>query len=287
MKKYRYLLMALLSFNVVNAQEFTITKAAPFDILQSTHESCQKDVMKLIEEDAINQYMGCTVDISMYDIKVTTVESINSSVTHNECSEESRVNVSSKFLDENEYYRGSNGVLCSGYDVSIEQDDTPWSSFELGLIIATSGAQSSLEMGSSDSKIYYKYDQVPMIGFNLSYLYKLFNSQYVGGKLFYASSSETYSSSTSTTKERNDGNPAITRTGLGAFYGYRYHAKTDFTLGLNLLSDSVTRTYTNNTYTASVSGVAFEAGVGYLILPYLKLWGSLGSGVTFGASFVY
>jgi len=154
------------------------------------------------------------------------------------------------------------------YDTSLIGKDSSWHSFELGLYAGFTGAQDSLEISSSNSKIYYNYERVLLYGLTASYAYKLWNSQYIGAKLFFATSSESYkSSSTSTSKSRNDGDPAIQRVGAGIYYGYRYHIKTEFSAGLNYISDSVTRNYTNNSYDASVSTVNLELGAGYYVLP--------------------
>lgn len=127
-----------------------------------------------------------------------------------------------------------------------------------------------------------------MIGAQASYNHKIFNSQYLGVKVFVAKLAESYSD-TSTPTSLNDGTPSVLRVGAGAYYGYRYHLKTDFTLGANYLFDSLQRNYINNSYTANVSRVNIEASIGYLILPYLKISGTLASDIsmTLGLGLVY
>ena len=289
MMPYKSLLLIVTILTSLSAKEYTITKKVSYDILKESYEDCDKNATKQIEEDAIAKYVGCETDLSKYSIDFRHINFGDRLVTQNHCSVESTVEVSSDFLDEHDYYLGSQGVICGGFDPSIEKNNVFWNSFELGMFVGLSGSQNEVEMSSSDTKIFVEYDSVPLVGINGAYLHKIFNSQYVGAKLFLAKGFETHSANSSTTTVRNDGNPSILRVGAGAFWGYRYHVKTDFSLGANYLYDSLTRNYINRTYTASMSKFNVEAGAGYLVLPYLKVWGTVASDLSanLGLSWVY
>lgn len=283
MKKLFFLVLLV---SISDAQEFIIKKSIPFDILNTSIESSERDLLNIIEKNAITRYIGCSLDSLNYDIKTKIVDIDDRKIAQDKYFIKVTLDISSEFFSKHDYYKD---ILCKGYDTSLEIDNKIWNSFEMGLFIGLSDSKDSLDMKSKNTKIYYKYSKVPLVGLNLSYLYKILDSQYLGIKLFSAFSVETNSKSTSDTKVRNDGNPAILRVGVGTFYGYRYHLKTDFTLGANFISDSVTRTYTNRTYEAIVSSVNIEAGIGYLIFPSLKLFLGLASdtSVNTGISFVY
>lgn len=279
MNIFKLLLVIVTIVSSLNASEYTFTQTAPFNpLLSNGYEICESNATKIIKEKAVKEYMGCETDTTPYNVITSLVKEGDKSITLDECTIESTFSVSSKYLDKNDWLRGRIGAICMNYDKSLIEDNNSWYSFELGFYVGFTGAQDSLEMTSSNSKIYYDYDQVPLYGLNASYAYKLFNSQYIGAKIFLASASESYdTSSVSTTKSRNDGNPAILRYGAGLYYGYRYHLKTELSAGLNYVSDSVTRNYTNNSYSATVRTVNIEVGAGYYILPYLKIWGSISS----------
>jgi hypothetical protein len=286
MKFTKPFLATLLLISTLSATDYTITKSAPFNpLLSNGYESCEANATKMIEQKAINEYFGCSVYLMKYDIHVKQQFLGNRSITQNECKIEATYSVSSKYLDANDYLKGSFGAICLGYDTTLTEDDTFWYSFELGVFMGTTGSQNSLEMRSSNSKIYYDYDAIPLYGLIASYEYKLFSSQYIGAKVLFATSFETYqnTSVTSSNISRNDGNPSIKRFGAGVYYGYRYHIKTELSTGLNYTNDSITRTYINNTYNANVSGVNAELGIGYYILPYLKIWGSVTSDTSMNA----
>ncbi len=283
------LLVAFSTLTSLHATEYTITKKVSYDILKESYGECDKNATSLIEKDAIERYVGCQADLSKYSIDFRHINFGDRLVAQDHCSVESTVEVSSDFLDEHDYYLGSHGVICGGFDPSIEKNNVFWNSFELGVFVGFSGSQNEVEMSSSDAKIFVEYASVPLVGINGAYLHKIFNSQYVGAKLFLAKGFEVQPENSSTITVRNDGNPSILRVGTGAFWGYRYHVKTDFSLGANYLYDSLTRNYTNRTYTANVSKFNVEAGAGYLVLPYLKVWGTVASDLSanLGLSWVY
>ncbi len=290
MSAFKALIVIAVLVSALTASEHTFTKTAPFNpLLVSGYDSCEANATNMIKQKALREYMGCESDAEAYKIDVTLVSHGDRSITLEECKVEATFSVTSEYLDENDYLIGSSGIICMGYDTRLMQEDTFWHSFELGVYAGFTGSQDSLEMKSSSSKIYYDYDQVLLYGVTASYAYKLLESQYVGAKLLFATASESYDDSTSTTKSRNDGDPSISRVGVGVYYGYRYHLKTELSAGLNYISDSVTRNYTNNSYDATVSTVNLELGAGYYVLPYMKLWGSLSSDVSasVGVSWVY
>lgn len=289
MMLYKSLLIMVTVLTALSAQEYTITKKVSYDILKESYEDCDRNATMQIETSAIEKYIGCEADLSKYSIEFRHINFGDRLVSQNQCSVESTVEVSSDFLDAHDYYLGPQGVICGGFNPSIEKNNVFWNSFEFGIFVGLSGSQNEIEMSSSDTKIFVEYDTVPLVGINGAYLHKIFNSQYVGAKLFLAKGFEVQPESGSTTAVRNDGNPSILRVGTGAFWGYRYHLKTDFTVGANYLYDSLARNYTNRTYTTSVSKFNVEAGAGYLILPYLKVWGTVASDLSanLGLSWVY
>lgn len=279
MNIYKLLLVAVTIISNLGANEYTFSKTASFNpLLSNGYELCEANATQMIKKEALKEYMGCSTDISPYDVITTFVKQGDRNITLDKCTIESTYSVKSKYLDKNDWLRGRFGAICMNYDTRLIKERDTWHNFELGFYMGFTGAQNSLEMSSSQSKIYYNYDKVPLYGLSASYAYKLFNSQYIGAKFFIATALETYkTSNTSMTKSRNDGNPAILRYGGGFYYGYRYHLKTELSAGVNYVSDSITRTYTNNSYTASVTAVNIEIGAGYYLLSYFKLWGSLSS----------
>ncbi len=287
----RLFLVTLLVIATLNATEYTLTKTAQFNpFVINGYESCEANATSKIKEAVIREYIGCITDAKDYNVNITLLSYGDRSITLNECSIEATFDVTSEYLSENDFLIGTDGVICNGYDTSLIEEKSSWKSFEIGLYVGTTGSQDNLEMTSSNSKIYYDYDSVLLYGLTASYAYKLFDSQYIGAKLLFATSSESYEgASASNAESRNDGNPSIQRFGFGAYYGYRYHIKTEFSAGLNYLNDKVTRNYTNNSYDATVNAVNLELGAGYYILPYIKLWGSVSSdaSISAGVSWVY
>ncbi len=282
MKNIQLALLSSLIISTLQAKEFTITQSAPFDILTMSYKECEKNALKKIEEKAIIEYIGCSVDTSSYDIKVRHIREGEKSVDKESCNVESTVSVESTYFINNPEYLGKDGLLCGGYDSDSH-------SFELGLFAGVSGLHENVKLSSSsDTSILLNYSNVTLVGLHGSYMYKIFDSQYLGAKLLVAKGFETYTSS-EYTNPREDGNPSLFRLGMGAFWGYKYHEKTSISLGVNYLMDSVTRNYVNNSYSANVSSVNVEATVGHFVLPYMKVWGSLASDVSanVGVSFVY
>ncbi len=273
----------------LHAEQYTIEKASPFDILTQSHESCEANATRQIELEALERYVGCKADVAQYNITMREVERLNQKVTQDSCSVESTVELASPFLDEHSYYRGSMGVICQGFDRAIEKDDASWQNFELGMFVGLSGAQSEVEMADDVSKIFVEYDSMMLVGINGAYIHKIFNSQYIGARLLVAKGFESYNDNVSTTKVRNDGTPSLLRLGAGAMWGYRYHMKTDISLGVNYLYDNLSRSYTDRTYTASVGRANAELSVGYLVIPQVKLWASVASDVSanVGVSWVF
>lgn len=291
MNIYRLVLAIVIFISTLNATEYTFTKTAPFNpLLVNGYESCEANATKMIREEAIKEYIGCDTDTKAYKIDVTKISQGARSITLDECSIESTFSITSEYFEKNDFLIGSYGAICMGYDTSLIEEDSSWDSFEIGVYAGYTGSQDSLEMTSGNSKIYYNYDKVLLYGLRASYAYKLFDSQYIGAKIFVATSSESYEGTeTSTEKSRNDGDPAIQRFGAGIYYAYRYHLKTELSAGINFISDSVTRNYTNTSYDASVTTANLEVGAGYYVLPYMKLWGSVASdaSIGFGVSWVW
>ena len=275
----RYIATAfLVGTSILFATEYTITKKAHFNpLLVSGYEQCENSAINMIKKEAINDYIGCESN-NQYDISITQLRYGKRTITLDECIIEATLEINSKLLSKNNYLLGESGVICSGYNTQLIENDSSWNSLELGIYYALSSSQKSLEMISNNHKIFYDYEDVPMYGINLSYLYKIVNSQYIGIKLNYAKSFETYSQTSSLdTKSRNDGDPSISQTGATLIYGYRYHIKVEGTVGLNYTKESVIRTYTNNSYKAEITSINAEIGIGYYIVPYLKIWGDINS----------
>jgi len=288
MKKISLCILLLNTF--LNAQEFSIIQKAPFDILNNTYESCEKKALNNIDAEAIRQYIGCDIDVHQYSVQVSLRHEGERSINEKECSVEATVDVKSEFLDNNTYYLGKEGLLCAGYNLAISKENEFYNSLEIGMFVGVTGTHESIQMDSSDSSIYLTYSNVPILGIQASYIYKIFTNQYIGANVLLAKGFESYSdSSSSAATVREDGNPSILRVGVGGFWGYRYHIKTDFSLGVNYVMDSLTRTYTNNTYTANIANSVAFAQVGYFLLPYMKVWGSVSSDVSanVGLSYVY
>jgi len=287
----RYIATAfLVGTSILFATEYTITKKAHFNpLLVSGYEQCENSAINMIKKEAINDYIGCESN-NQYDISITHLRYGKRKITLDECSIEATLEVSSNFLNEHNSFIGDSGIICSGYDTKLEEKNVSWSSFEVGFYYALSASQDSLEMISNNSKIFYNYENVPMYGITLSYLYKIVNSQYMGLKLNYALSFETYTNSESLeNKSRNDGNPLISQLGATLLYGYRYNIKTEVTAGLNIVQESVTRTYANNSYKADIQMINIELGVGYYLFPIFKIWAEVDSGLStkIGFSYIY
>ena len=293
MKHYKLLTMACVGVvtMALQAQEYTMTKSAPFNpLLTHGYELCEANVTKMIEEEAVSKYMGCKVDIKRYQISVEHVSQGDRSLSLDECTIEETVTVTSEYLDNNDYLKGSSGAVCSNLDTRLIEKERSWSEYEVGVFYGMSNSQDELEMSSDDNKIYYDYAHVPMIGIQASYVHKILSSQYIGAKLFFSKAFENYEeTSFSTSKSRNDGDPSILRLGAGLHYGYRYHLRTEFSVGMNYYQDTVTRTYANNTYTATVNGFNANVGVGYYVLSWMKIWANVGSDLSgnVGVSWVY
>lgn len=289
MKREIVALIAVLSVSSLGAKEFTVTEESPFDILKMSYETCEKNVLEKIKKEAIKQYVGCDVDVASYSIETRLISEGERSIGTDICSVEATLHVSSDFLDNNSYYLGEEGLLCAGYNLSISKEDEFYNSFELALFAGVSGSRDSVRMDSSDSSIYLKYSNIPLFGLKASYLHKIFTNQYLGANAFIAKGFETYTDSSSDVVVREDGNPAILQLGAGVFWGYRYHIKTDISLGVNYVMDSLTRNYTNETYTRDIATTVGTLQLGYFILPSMKIWGSFSSDVSAsaGLSYVY
>lgn len=225
-----------------------------------------------------------------YEISLKLLKQGRRSISLSECSVEASVELSSEFLDAHEYLLGKNGAICSAYDTKLIEKESAWSSWEFGVFYTTSDTKDKLALSSDESKIFYDYANIAMYGLNATYLYKVLDSQYAGLKLSYAFAPQTYTSTpASNTKTRADGDPRISKVGAGVVYGYRYHIKTEVSTALNVYTQNVTKTYTNNTYETTFTTVDLEVGVGYYIMPSIKLWGSINSELCYalGVSYVF
>ena len=232
--------LIILSVTTLYAQEYTITKVAPFNpLLVGAYKLCENNATNLIKEEAIINYIGCKSENS-YDISVLEMKQGKRNITLSECSIETTVDVKSDILETNKYLLGKNGAICNKFDTKLVENNKRWSSFEIGIYYALSNKQEKLEMSGSDSKTYFSYDKVPMYGLNLSYLYKIVDSQYIGLKAYYMKAFETFTDTTTTGKNREDGNPSISRVGGGISYGYRYKLQTELSATLNFYKESVT-----------------------------------------------
>ena len=270
--------LILIAFSVswVYAQEFTMSKSMVFDILTEEYETCETNALDALKSKAIEDYIGCEKDHSKYDVQVSVLSINDRGVTQDRCYLDATLEVNSTYLDAHDYFLGTMGVICQDIDTSLVESDKAWNSFEVGMFVGMSGAQEAIEMSSSGYKTTLEYDSSLMVGIVGNYNHKIFNSQFLGAKAFVAKGFESYTDGDSATPT-NDGTPSILRVGGGIYYGYRYHLKTDVSLGANYLMDSLSRTYTNTTYKATAHRVNVELGFGYLILPYLKLRGSVAS----------
>jgi len=273
----RFFLIIALSITSIQAAELTMSKSIGFDVLTQEYEKCETDALDALKTKAMEDYVGCKIDVSKYDVHVNVLTINDRGITQDTCYVEATLEVNSSYLDTHSYYLGSRGVLCQDINTSLEQNGKSWNAFEIGLFTGLSGPQDAIQMHSSDSTIELEYGTTLMVGLVGNYNHKIFNSQYIGAKIFLAKGFESYTDGETTAIGNNDGTPSILRIGGGAYYGYRYHLKTDFSIGVNYLMDSLTRNYTNNSYKATVQRFNAEASVGYLVLPYLKLWGSVTS----------
>jgi len=273
----RVFLLIALSVSLMQAEEFSMSKSIAFDVLTQDYEKCEQDALEALKTKALEDYVGCKADVSMYDVNVNILSIEDRGITQDTCYIQATLEINASYLDTHSYYLGAHGVLCQNIDTSLEQTGKSWNSFEIGLFTGLSGAQEAIQMSSTDTTIELEYDTTLMVGIVGNYNHKIFDSQYIGVKVFIAKGFESYTDEDPSAVVRNDGTPSILRVGGGAYYGYRYHLKTDFAIGANYVLDSLTRNYTNASYEARVRKFNAEASVGYLILPYLKLSGSVAS----------
>lgn len=277
MIRSKSILFGFLMLTRLSAEEYNITKTVDFDTLNHSYDACEARMIDAMYQTAIEKYIGCKTDVSAYDIKIYPKSIRKRAINIDSCSIESTVKVTSEFLESHDYYRGNRGVICGGYDPAIEVEDAFWNSFEVGVSVGLSGKQEEVKLRGDNKEIFLEYDTTMLVGMNAAYRYKIYDSQYIGLKVFVAKGFESYTDNISSKKVRNDGSPSILRLGGGALWGYRYHVKTDFSLGANYLYDSLSRNYINMRYTGNISRFNVEAVAGYLVMPYLKIWGSVAS----------
>jgi len=273
MKKLFFVLFVIV-FNLY-AQQFFITKKEPIDLTkQNGYDICEANATNKARVSAINQYFGCSVnDYVKQKVFIKFDGHRKRELTLQECKIESIFSVSSVFFDQHKYLLGKYAPLCRGYDISLIEQKQKWYSFELGVYRGNSGTQNKLELKSNQRKIYYRYSDIAMYGFNFSSIYKTFPSQYIGVSFFSAMSFETYANNISEeTKIRNDGDPLILRYGTTLFYGYRYHLQTEFKIGMEYFVDTIKRNYSNYSYSIKFKAFTINFGVGYYIFSNIKIW---------------
>jgi len=270
--KFTGLLVLLLASMIINAKEYNIVEASPYNPYEDRYETCEKEAVSHVENSAMKKYYGCTPkEVDNIDFEILSYS--NREITPDSCRITVKVNVTSSTLESNPYLIENNLIACAGFDMALVDKQTSWKGGEVGAFIGLSSTQDALELSSGKRRIYYDYAQVPLIGLLASYAYEVYSHHQIGVKAILSKSFESYeSTSYSSKKSRNDGDPDILHLETGIYYGYRYHIKNEFSVGTNVYLDQVERHYSNGDYEGSVLSGNIELGYGYYVNPQFKIW---------------